>query len=116
MRRIFDFRFSIFGLVALLLTGCYYKTDSPKGSWAKGCDLSWLSEMEHEGMKFYANTDRFADRAQSTDCITLLRGMGMNAVRLRVWVNHETGWSNKADMLYLARRAAKQGLRIMIDI
>ena len=50
------------------------------------------------------------------DCIEYMRGMGMNAVRLRVWVNHSTGWSNKEDMLYLAKRAAKQGQRIMIDI
>ena len=42
--------------------------------------------------------------------------MGMNAVRLRVWVNHKTGWSNKEDMLTLAKRAAKQGQRLMIDI
>jgi arabinogalactan endo-1,4-beta-galactosidase len=45
-----------------------------------------------------------------------LREMGMNAVRLRVWVNHKTGWSNKDDMLALAKRAAQQGQRIMIDI
>lgn len=50
------------------------------------------------------------------DCIATMRGMGMNAVRLRVWVNHKTGWSNKADMLSLAKRAAEQGQRIMIDI
>lgn len=50
------------------------------------------------------------------DCIATMRAMGMNAVRLRVWVNHSTGWSNKADMLSLAKRAAKQGQRIMIDI
>jgi arabinogalactan endo-1,4-beta-galactosidase len=45
-----------------------------------------------------------------------MRAMGMNAVRLRVWVNHTTGWSNKPDMLSLAKRAAEQGQRIMIDI
>jgi arabinogalactan endo-1,4-beta-galactosidase len=45
-----------------------------------------------------------------------MRAMGMNAVRLRVWVNHTTGWSNKTDMLSLAKRAAEQGQRIMIDI
>ena len=101
---------------AMMLIACYHKTDSPRGSWAKGADLSWLSEMEHDGMKFYKNTDRCADRVQSTDCIELLRGMGMNAVRLRVWVNHSTGWSNKADMLSLAKRAAQAGQRIMIDI
>ena len=50
------------------------------------------------------------------DCIATLREMGMNAVRLRVWVNHATGWSNKEDMLALAKRAAQQGQRIMIDI
>ena len=87
----------------LVMTGCYHKTDSPRGSWAKGADLSWLSEMEHDSVFDY-------------DCIERLRGMGMNAVRLRVWVNHNTGWSNKDDMLYLAKRAAKAGQRIMIDI
>ena len=87
----------------LVMTGCYHKTDSPRGSWAKGADLSWLSEMEHDSVFAY-------------DCIERLRGMGMNAVRLRVWVNHRTGWSNKEDMLYLAKRAAKAGQRIMIDI
>ena len=50
------------------------------------------------------------------DCIATLREMGMNAVRLRVWVNHTTGWSNKEDTLSLAKRAAQQGQRIMIDI
>ena len=98
--------------VSVLLTSCYHRTDSPRDSWARGADLSWLSEMEHDGMKFYSATPD----AQAEDCIAILRGMGMNAVRLRVWVNHQTGWSNKADMLSLAKRAAKQGQRIMIDI
>ncbi len=89
--------------LAVILTSCYYRTDSPRGSWAKGCDLSWLSEMEQDSMFGY-------------DCIERLRAEGMNAVRLRVWVNHATGWSNKADMLALAERAAKAGQRIMIDI
>ena len=99
--------------VAVVLTGCYHKTDSPRGAWAKGADLSWLSEMEHDGVKFYEPS---VVGSQPSDCIELLRGMGMNAVRLRVWVNHSTGWSNKEDMLYLAKRAAKAGQRIMIDI
>ena len=108
MKKIF-FIASILGL----LTGCYHRTDSPRGSWAKGADLSWLSEMEHDGMAFYGKSDV---RSQKSDCIELLRGMGMNAVRLRVWVNHSTGWSNKEDMLSLAKRAAEAGQRIMIDI
>ena len=101
MKRIF-----VIAAAAMLLTGCYYKTDSPRGSWARGCDLSWLSEMEHDSVPFGRNED----------CIALLRANGMNAVRLRVWVNHSTGWSNKEDMVALAKRAAKAGQRILIDI
>ena len=105
MKKIF-FIASILGL----LTGCYHRTDSPRGSWAKGADLSWLSEMERDSVQCRDKSLEFRD------CIELLRGMGMNAVRLRVWVNHSTGWSNKEDMLSLAKRAAKAGQRIMIDI
>ena len=103
----------ILALAAITLTACNQKTETARKPWAKGADLSWLSEMEHDGVKFYQPA---AISNQPSDCIELLRDMGMNAVRLRVWVNHSTGWSNKEDMLYLAKRAAKAGQRIMIDI
>lgn len=41
----------IISVLSILLTGCYYRTDSPRGSWARGCDLSWLSEMERDGVQ-----------------------------------------------------------------
>ena len=100
---------TIYLVLSLILTGCYYRTDSPRGSFAKGCDISWLTEMERDGVRFYD-----AD-GEEQDCIALMRSMGMNAVRLRVWVNHSTGWCNKDDVLQKARRAARQGQRIMID-
>ena len=106
----------IYVMAVFVLTACNQKTENVRGTWAKGADLSWLSEMEHDGVKFYESTDRSADGVQSTDCIELLRGLGMNAVRLRVWVNHSTGWSNKEDMIGLATRAAQAGQRVMIDI
>jgi len=103
--------------ISLLMASCYYSTDTPRGSWAKGCDISWLSEMEHDSVPFYSEqVNEQTNKRVSEDCISLLHGYGMNAVRLRVWVNHSTGWSNKQDMLYLAERAAKQKLRLMIDI
>ena len=80
--------------------------------FARGADISWCSEMEHDGMRFYSLD------GEETDIFLLMRQIGMTAIRLRVWVNPENGygaWSDKADVLAKARRAKAQGLRLMID-
>jgi arabinogalactan endo-1,4-beta-galactosidase len=77
--------------------------------FAKGADVSWITEMEKAGRKFY-DTD-----GHETECIALLRDEGMNAIRLRVWVNPIDGWCSEADMLVKAIRAHHLGMRIMID-
>ena len=105
--------------IAILLAACTGKPKSTaQAEWAKGADLSWLSEMEHDGVLFYSTDapDSTSDERVSQDCIALLSEMGMNSVRLRVWVSHKTGWSNLPDMLGLAQRVAKEGLRLMVDI
>lgn len=96
-------------LSCMFLTGCYYSTDTARGTFARGADLSWWTEMESDSVMFF-NSD-----GQKEDCIALLRGLGMDAVRLRVWVNHTTGWCNKDEVVSKAVRAAKQGQRLMID-
>lgn len=103
---------SIFILLLVLsisMTSCYYRPNTPVGSFARGGDVSWLSEMEHDSVRFYDA------EGKEGNCLDIMQSIGMNAIRLRVWVNHATGWSNKPDVVYLAKRAAKQGLRIMID-
>ena len=77
--------------------------------FARGADVSWLTEMEDSGVKFYDADGR------ATECLTLLRSLGMNSVRLRVWVNPEEGWCNKHDVVAKAYRAAQLGYRVMID-
>ena len=98
----------------LLLTACSRQAIRQEDDRARGADLSWLSEMEHDGVLFYT-TDAQGRRVPE-DCIRLLHDCGMNAVRLRVWVNHSTGWSNLPDMLTLARRVQQEGLQLMVDI
>jgi arabinogalactan endo-1,4-beta-galactosidase len=49
------------------------------------------------------------------DCIALLKSLGINAIRLRVWVNPAAGYCNKADVVAMAIRANAAGMRIMID-
>ncbi|MCM1293785.1 MAG: arabinogalactan endo-1,4-beta-galactosidase [Bacteroides sp.] len=78
--------------------------------FAKGADVSWLTQLEAEGEKFYA-----PDGTQM-ECMELLRDhCGVNAIRLRVWVNPAEGWNNIDDVVVKARRANSLGLRVMID-
>jgi arabinogalactan endo-1,4-beta-galactosidase len=78
-------------------------------SLARGADVSWLTEMEQSGKKFYnaAGTEM--------ECMALLKSLGMNSIRLRVWVNPTDGWCNTADLLVKAKRAHNLGMRILID-
>ena len=78
-------------------------------AYAYGADISWLTEMEGKGYKFYT-----ADGVQ-TECTALMKSLGCNSVRYRVWVNPSGGWNNKADVLAKAKRAAALGMSIMID-
>lgn len=77
--------------------------------FAKGADVSWVTEMEKDGILFYNAS------GTATECMKLMKSLGMNSIRLRVWVNPTDGWCNKADLLLKAKRANDLGMRIMID-
>ncbi|RKR83560.1 arabinogalactan endo-1,4-beta-galactosidase [Mucilaginibacter gracilis] len=78
-------------------------------TFAKGADVGWLTQMEATGYKFYNSS------GVQQDCLQILKDKGINAIRLRVWVNPTDGWCNKADVLAKAIRAKNMGFRIMID-
>jgi arabinogalactan endo-1,4-beta-galactosidase len=50
-------------------------------TFANGSDVSWVTQMEASGYKFYNNS------GVQQDLFTILAGKGINAIRLRVWVN-----------------------------
>ena len=82
---------------------------SPAG-FARGADISWVTELESKGYKFYSRKDR------EMELTKLLRyTCGMNAIRLRVWVNPENGWNGVEDVLAKARRVRDLRMRLMID-
>src|SRR4030095_9527333 len=81
----------------------------PNNNIAKGADVSWLTEMEAAGRKFYNSA------GSEKDCMQILKDLGMNSIRLRVWVNPANGWNNAADVLLKAQRAKNLGMKIMID-
>ena len=77
----------------------------------KGADISWVTELESKGQKFYnAN-------GQERECTALMKEYGMNAIRLRVWVDpsKHDNWCNKEDVLVKANRAKALGMEVMID-
>jgi len=78
--------------------------------FANGADVIWLTRMEASGKKFY--------NAAGTpmECMTLLKSLGINSIRLRVWVNPSGSWNNAADVLVKAQQGPRDlGLRLMID-
>lgn len=82
--------------------------------FAYGCDPSWVTEMESKSWKFYD-----AD-GNEKECFELLKSIGFNAARFRVWVDprNEKGygpWCDKNDVVAKAKRASDLGYKIMID-
>jgi arabinogalactan endo-1,4-beta-galactosidase len=82
---------------------------APTSNFAKGADISWITEMEAAGRKFYTTAN------VQTDCFELMKSLGMNTIRLRVWVNPTNGYNNTADVVAKATRAKNLGLRILIN-
>ena len=80
--------------------------------FAKGADVSWLTQMEVEGQKFYGSN------GTEMDCMELLKSLGVNAIRLRAWVDPSTSgeWCNTADLVTKAVRAKNLGMKILIDL
>ena len=107
---------TIFAAAALAIaSACSTKTDNTQvanDAFARGADVSWLTQMEAEGLRFFTPGD---DRTEM-ECMQLLRDYcGVNSIRLRVWVNPEEGWNGVDDVVRKARRADSLGLRTMID-
>ncbi|HTD98228.1 MAG TPA: glycosyl hydrolase 53 family protein [Mucilaginibacter sp.] len=86
-----------------------YKPPIVSASFAKGADISWVTQMESAGVKFYDKT------GTQTELFALMKSLGMNTIRLRVWVNPADGWCNTDDLVAKAIRAKNAGMKILID-
>ena len=82
---------------------------APSGDFVKGADISWVTEMEGKGYKFCNAA------GQERELTALMKELGCNAVRLRVWVDPANGWNGKADVVEKAKRAQALGLKVLID-
>lgn len=106
----------LFVVPVVMLAGCAAHksiTNNKPFSFAKGADVGWLPQMEATGYKFY-NAD-----GKEQDCLEILKGYGINTIRLRTWVNPNndkgSGHCSKDETVAMAVRAQKMGMRVMID-
>ncbi|GGH76607.1 arabinogalactan endo-1,4-beta-galactosidase [Filimonas zeae] len=74
-----------------------------------GADVSWITQMEDAGKKFYDTT------GTEKEGIQLMKELGVKAIRLRVWVNPANRYNGLADVLAKAERVKAAGMKLMID-
>lgn len=109
-------RKTVKSILALLFVSLTAMADD----FALGADISWETEMEAKDEKL------FNYQGEERECTALMKEMGLNAIRLRVWVNPSEGttadgkpfgskYCNKEDVLIKAKRAKELGMNVMID-
>ena len=74
-----------------------------------GADISCTPEQEARG------TVNYTREGEPMENTALLKYFGLNAVRLKVWVNSENGFNTPLNVLEMAQRANNYGMEIMID-
>ncbi|MFZ9301627.1 MAG: glycosyl hydrolase 53 family protein, partial [Chitinophagaceae bacterium] len=88
-------------------------SSNAQSKFARGADVSWLPQMEASGFEFKDKN------GNPKDCLKVLKSLGMNAIRLRVFVNPNNdkinGHCTKEETIAMALRAKKLGMRVMID-
>lgn len=77
--------------------------------FAKGADIGWCTEYESKGYDFYNA------KGEKRECTALMKELGLNAIRIRVWVDPSDNWCNTADVVVKAQRAKALNMDVMID-
>lgn len=104
----------LISLVLLIFAGCQPGTTSDtETTFAKGADISWLPQMEAGGYIFYN------EKGEEEDCFQILKDHGINAIRLRTFVdpsdNPFSGHCSKEETVAMALRAQQWGMSVMIN-
>lgn len=74
-----------------------------------GADVSTAQRALDLGAKYYDAS------GAAKDPLDILKGLGVNYVRLRVWNNPASGYNNKAKVLSYAKQVKAKGLKLLVD-
>jgi len=96
-------------IILILLSMAMYSCVAPH--YWKGADIGWATEYESQSMKFYNRA------GEERECTALMKELGLDAVRFRVWVDpsRHGNWNSKEDLLVKARKAKELGMAVMVD-
>lgn len=93
----------------ILLFACLSFTISAQETFWLGADISGTTDLEARKVQLRNS------KGEPRECTALMRELGLNAVRLRVWVNPKDGLCNQEDVVKMAKRANDWGMALMID-
>lgn len=79
--------------------------------FARGADISWYSQMEDEGHKFYSWNHR-----EPMNCPLVMLDLGLNTIALRVLVNPQDGYCALPDVLHKAHEVASAGMNLLLSL
>ena len=74
-----------------------------------GADVSTAQRAIDLGAKYYDAS------GTAKDPLDILKGAGVNYVRLRIWNNPASGYNNKAKVLAYAKQVKAKGLKLLVD-
>ena len=94
-------------LLCLLVVACGGAL--AQGTFWLGADISGTTALEAHGGQLYNSSGEPRENTQ------LMKELGLNAVRLRAWVNPKDGFCRPDDVLLMASRAKALGMEVMID-
>ena len=95
--------------VFILLLSLYSCLTLQAQTFWLGADISGTTELEARGVQLYNA------KGEPRENTALMRELGLNAIRLRVWVNPKDSLCAKDDVVKMALRAKDCGMAVMID-
>ena len=96
-------------LVVSAVLGAHLPTAAAQSLTMRGADVSSVQRTLDLGGKY------FDASGAARDPLDILKSIGVNYVRLRVWNNPVSGYNNKAKVLAYAKIVKAKGLSLLID-
>ncbi|MGM9621660.1 MAG: glycosyl hydrolase 53 family protein, partial [Bacteroidaceae bacterium] len=79
--------------------------------FARGADISWYTQMEDKGKKFYSWNHR-----EPMECPSVMQDLGLNAIALRVLVTPSDGYCDIPDVLHKSLRVKQLDVDLLLSL